>query len=716
MSSQTLENDPREEKTVTLFDQEKKLTRYGDPNKKPSKNEWYLPDWINVQQGIPKTFAGVFRVNIKPDKSTINRINDRNYKIKDADGKWRKLRQPDADGKSLEDLVNLTVQLKRGTYENDLGAFDTSDFLKEEIFKNKNEVSKWLRVASWFGLWDMANMQKGKRKLPDFRLQKPTGTGVHLAKSEKLADKKTKEFLNFPSIKNWIDSGFVTGETNQKRLFKAMKIMNTTPAKFLGLDQPSKTKEEKKADRKILLAKLKLWTENPNAKNPAHTTGERTLQRKFRFAPKAKIEGRDPDTLDRFSVDVNPPIEEKDSKPTKYAEKGWKKGQTLISDRNNSTMYQFVKDIRNFMTANDIVTPKGQAKVDDPIGTGASLLSQQVVGAGQYPKIQLTEEEIREMYFCLKDGAKKEISKFKLEDRGKFEKIGGDYDFTNRKDKWSVKSFWDDAFFLFWLSVQALGGRAEELFTIIAGDPKDDDSSGVTITADDAYVVGIYTRKTERTKADMIHEGLIPDSPDGQIIKDLIDKRHKEIKNRKDVIEDKQSNPELNHSLIGGDGKYVRVDTLNLPSGQVVKTNRQKIIRNILRYCYQSVGVEQSYFYDRPIHALRHAMAKYWLTQSDYDYSLVMKMGHWSNLELLQDSYGGINNAELLAKINRVANKRAITDKLPVQKPMTKDTPLSKVLSGMNQKVTGKEKVFNKKEKAEFEIVDEEILPTGEQN
>ena len=72
-----------------------------------------------MQQGIPKTFAGVFRVNIKPDKSTINRINDRNYKIKDADGKWRKLRQPDADGKSLEDLVNLTVQLKRGTYEND---------------------------------------------------------------------------------------------------------------------------------------------------------------------------------------------------------------------------------------------------------------------------------------------------------------------------------------------------------------------------------------------------------------------------------------------------------------------------------------------------------------------------------------------------------------------------------------------------------------------
>ena len=39
MSSQTLENDPREEKTVTLFDQEKKLTRYGDPNKKPSKND-----------------------------------------------------------------------------------------------------------------------------------------------------------------------------------------------------------------------------------------------------------------------------------------------------------------------------------------------------------------------------------------------------------------------------------------------------------------------------------------------------------------------------------------------------------------------------------------------------------------------------------------------------------------------------------------------------
>ena len=45
------------------------------------------------------------------------------------------------------------------------------------------------------------------------------------AESEKLADKLTAKFMIDPYVQKWLDGNYVSGKTNQTRLFKAMKIM-----------------------------------------------------------------------------------------------------------------------------------------------------------------------------------------------------------------------------------------------------------------------------------------------------------------------------------------------------------------------------------------------------------------------------------------------------------------------------------------------------------
>ena len=51
---------------------------------------------------------------------------------------------------------------------------------------------------------------------------------------------------------------------------------------------------------------------------------------------------------------------------------------------------------------------------------------------------------------------------------------------------------------------------------------------------------------------------------------------------------------------------------------------------------------ESSYFWKRPLHAIRHAFAQYWLKNSEWNFGWVAEHGHWKTIEELKASYGGI--------------------------------------------------------------------------
>jgi hypothetical protein len=225
-----------------------------------------------------------------------------------------------------------------------------------------------------------------------------------------------------------------------------------------------------------------------------------------------------------------------------------------------------------------------------------------------------------------------------------------------------------------------MGFRAEEAFTIIAEEVEEEsDYSGlifydkkgnpVSFAEYDAKAlhpiqVQIYTRKSEKPdqagQGTRIHAGFIQ-SPE---CKKLIIDRYKQVQagmQSKDpakfgIVKTLNGQVYTEHSLIGSDGRYTKLGTLNLPSdiyqteeekkeegvkGTVreVKDGRNKM-RMMMKHCYSFVGLTKPYWFERSLHALRHVFAQYWLTLSDYNYGFVAIVGHWKTESIVREVYG----------------------------------------------------------------------------
>jgi biotin operon repressor len=63
---------------------------------------------------------------------------------------------------------------------------------------------------------------------------------------------------------------------------------------------------------------------------------------------------------------------------------------------------------------------------------------------------------------------------------------------------------------------------------------------------------------------------------------------------------------------------------------------------NKLRFIYGRLGVleQEPYFDNKPVHALRHIGAHYWLGLTNYNYALVAEIGGWKTIDILKDCYG----------------------------------------------------------------------------
>ena len=250
-----------------------------------------------------------------------------------------------------------------------------------------------------------------------------------------------------------------------------------------------------------------------------------------------------------------------------------------------------------------------------------------------------------------------------------------------------------------------MGFRAEEAFTIIAEEVEEDsDNSGLIFFSEKGFPVSyeeyqkgnpiqvqIYTRKSEKPdqagQGTRIHAGFIQ-SPE---CKDLIIERYEEIKKgmksndpaKFGVVKTFKDAPYTEHALIGADGRYVQLGTLNLPSsasyqseedikqfgksGIVEPREKERAkLRGMMKHCYSFVGLKHPYWFERSLHSLRHVFAQYWLTLSDYNYGFVAIVGHWKTESIVREVYGEQRGGDI-NRLQRVFSTGKDGDKTPFE-------------------------------------------------
>ena len=117
------------------------------------------------------------------------------------------------------------------------------------------------------------------------------------------------------------------------------------------------------------------------------------------------------------------------------------------------------------------------------------------------------------------------------------------------------------------------------------------------------------------------------------------------------------------HALIGKDGKYIQLGTMELQSSEDMttlekkeleargqrsqimrKTDDPSRLRAIMRVCYERVMPEkhgmQKYWTSNSLHSLRHVFAQAWLARSKFDFKWVSERGHWGGIAILEQAYG----------------------------------------------------------------------------
>ena len=495
-----------------------------------------------------------------------------------------------------------------------------------------SEFTEWFyqpEIVKWFNRPANTSARKGwDMKLvpnPDFDKTKPE------------SEKNRKTILS--------GAKGVAGE-----LFKIMKIMQITPAKFASYRQYDDEALDKVKERIM----KDVWKDPRTAKNDPKTKGKFEDIRWNIIDWSKSLEAPDP----FYKI----------LKSGKY--KGTSR-QIQSKKTAHNTWYNYAGIIIQFLESHNIAVPD-----QEPTSIFAQLANKPY-----YAHIALTADQILAMKNDIKKGKDGDNPKIKKVTATVVDVDTGEIEVKEIEEELSIdKSYWDDCYLYFLLSLE-LGYRAEEAFTIIAKEvPEESDNSGIVFFDEsgnnvsfedynikDNLEVQIYTRKSERPnvagQGTRIHAGNIQ-SPE---CKELIVKRLKQVlegetKSEKLAWEKYGIRKEfdgaeyLQHSLIGADGRYTQLGTLNQPSdyyqsasdiakeGKVetvkgVEENRGKM-RDMMRHCYWTAKLRDSYWYMRSLHALRHVFAQYWLILSDYNYGCVAIIGHWKTESIVRQVYG----------------------------------------------------------------------------
>jgi len=339
--------------------------------------------------------------------------------------------------------------------------------------------------------------------------------------------------------------------------------------------------------------------------------------------------------------------------------------QEAIKLKQNNAYYNMIGVIRQFMGSQGLVIP--DMPEDSPLA--------QIANIPRKASIHLKVSEIEIMNDCLIKGMHGGIIEFDDWDTFYVKR-----DNIKFKDVKEAKSFWHDAYFYFKLGLD-LGFRAEEAFTLVAqrldtnviGSAKAGES-GVFEFSNGDMSVTLYQRKAEHgAKGQKIHGGYIIAPETKQLIKDRLkeveegmQETNPEIAFEKfGVIKEHNDDTYLQHSLIGADGKYTALGTLDLPAsifgqearekGRVRPTAQREKVRAMLRHCYHEAGLKDDYWYKHSLHSVRHVFAQYWLNLSDYNYGFVADIGHWQTESIVKSVYGKKTETYVLDQMTNFA-------------------------------------------------------------
>lgn len=78
----------------------------------------------------------------------------------------------------------------------------------------------------------------------------------------------------------------------------------------------------------------------------------------------------------------------------------------------------------------------------------------------------------------------------------------------------------------------------------------------------------------------------------------------------------------------------------------------------ILKECYRALGKTDEYFFEKPIHSLRHTGAHLWLRRTNWDYGLVAEIGGWDDIQTLKKCYGAMPPEVVMAKIEELGGEK----------------------------------------------------------
>ena len=269
--------------------------------------------------------------------------------------------------------------------------------------------------------------------------------------------------------------------------------------------------------------------------------------------------------------------------------------------------------------------------------------------------------------------------------------------------KWSTSlQDWQDAFMYFILAVD-FGWRDNEAFTCTTSQSEEDREAPKksAIWMDGEFMnIKFLTRKTWQISEDkqiqryshiaqvinqeviayvnkriaQVNEGLKSDiKDDDELYEKYRIRRWKEVDGKRE--------PNTTHALIGGDGQYIGLGTMEFPSEWRVTVKEkaewtgtepvmkveypQRIIRAIMRVCYKRTIVDRQmkkYWKTNSLHALRHVFAQSWLIKSNGDFAYVAERGHWGGIDILEKAYGGKTDTQMLRDTMEYSNRSVIEE------------------------------------------------------
>ena len=123
---------------------------------------------------------------------------------------------------------------------------------------------------------------------------------------------------------------------------------------------------------------------------------------------------------------------------------------------------------------------------------------------------------------------------------------------------------------------------------------------------------------------------------------------------------DFKRNSKQSHTLIGDDNFYIPISQIqDHPNSYTFNDEQTKNLSRLnwcLRHCYDKIGkdwndtTQGAYFFDKPIHVLRHVMAQQFSYQTNQDWDWIAQRGHWKTIGVLKDSYAGLDQTINLVK------------------------------------------------------------------